>query len=235
MTDRDIEGIPEREREVLRLLVHGHDAKSIVRALGLSVNVVNERLRDSRRRLGVSSSREAARLLAAHEGDEFLGDKEIGLGAPRRRRPYAGAGARRPSRQLTIGLAMIFIAAAALALSSNRHEVGAPAPTAPPRVVATRPARGAIIAPGPFLLTVTFDQPMTDQSYSYTRTSPETYPDCAYPPILSHDARTFTLRCTAAPGRQYEIWFNRQPYMNFRGLNGVSSEPYQLLFRTRPR
>ncbi|HEX4738563.1 MAG TPA: LuxR C-terminal-related transcriptional regulator [Allosphingosinicella sp.] len=235
--DRDIQNIPEREREVLRLLVRGHDAKSIARALGLSVNVVNERLRDSRRRLGVSSSREAARLLAAHEGDELFGNKEIGLGVALRRRSYAGiAGARRPSRQLTIGLAMIFIAVAALALSSNRHDAAAPtSPTAPPRVVATSPARGAAIPPGPFLLTVTFDQPMADGSYSYTRTSPETYPDCAYPPILSRNARTFTLRCTAVPGRQYEIWFNRLPYMNFRGLNGVSSEPYQLLFRTRTR
>jgi hypothetical protein len=133
-----------------------------------------------------------------------------------------------------IGVAMIFIAAAALALSSSKHEA-APAPTAPPRVVATNPSRGATIPPGPFVLTVTFDQPMTDGSYSYTRTSSETYPDCAAQPALSHDARTFTLRCTAAPGRQYEIWFNQLPYMNFRGLNGVSSQPYQLLFHTRAR
>ena len=57
-----------------------------------------------------------------------------------------------------------------------------------------------MIAPGPFLLTVTFDQRMTDGSYSYTRTSPETYPDCATTPVLSRDARTFTGTSDGASG-----------------------------------
>lgn len=76
---------------------------------------------------------------------------------------------------------------------------------------------------------------MQDGSYSYTRTSPETYPECAARPTLSADGRTYTLECTAVAGRHYEIWFNRPPYMNFRGVNGLSSEPHQLLFRTRAR
>src|SRR5438270_5567238 len=140
--EQDIPKVPEREREVLRLLLRGHDAKSIARELGLSLHVVNERLRDSRRRLGVTSSREAARMLAAYERDDFSGDKQIGLGSVGHRRPPAGAaGAYRPSRQLMIGVAMIFIAVAALALSSNKHEAATPpAPDAPPRVVATSPA-----------------------------------------------------------------------------------------------
>jgi len=52
--------LTDREKETLRLLLSGHDAKSIARELGLSVHTVNERLRDARRRLHVSSSREAA-------------------------------------------------------------------------------------------------------------------------------------------------------------------------------
>jgi DNA-binding CsgD family transcriptional regulator len=237
--ERDVASIPEREREVLRLLVRGHDAKSIARALGLSIHVVNERLRDSRRRIGVSSSREAARLLAADEGADFLGNKEFDLGIETPAGAVAGrpdrraAGARRPLHLAAGAAVMILLIVALWATASvNRHET-APRADGPPRVVATSPAAGAAIAPGPFLLTVTFDQPMTDGSYSYTRTSPETYPDCALPPVLSRDARTFTMRCTAVAGRHYEIWFNRQPYMNFRGLNGLSSEPHQLLFRTR--
>jgi DNA-binding CsgD family transcriptional regulator len=240
--DRDIGNIPEREREVLRLLVRGYDAKSIARALGLSVNVVNERLRDSRRRLGVSSSREAARLLAAQEGDDFLGNKEFGLGAAAPPGPADGrpdgraAGARRRSNLAISGSAMILFAAAALGIAAlSRSEAPEAGPDVPPRVVATSPAAGASIAPGPFLLTVTFDRTMMDGSYSYTRTSPETYPDCALPPARSRDGRTFTLRCTAVAGRHYEIWFNRPPYMNFRSMDGLSSEPHRLLFRTRPR
>lgn len=72
--------LTEKEKETLRLVVRGHDAKSTARHLGLSVHTINERLRDARRKLSVSSSREAARLLLAHEGGtpESLGDNQIG-------------------------------------------------------------------------------------------------------------------------------------------------------------
>ena len=62
--------LTEREKETLRLLVRGYDAKSIAQRLGISVHTVNERLRDARRKLAVSSSREAARLLAEAEQDD---------------------------------------------------------------------------------------------------------------------------------------------------------------------
>ncbi|WP_086737951.1 helix-turn-helix domain-containing protein [Erythrobacter colymbi] len=76
--------LTEKERHTLRLILRGHDAKSAARELGLSVHTVNERLRDARRKLGVTSSREAARRLLAEEGDapetppETLGDKPLG-------------------------------------------------------------------------------------------------------------------------------------------------------------
>ena len=74
--------LSEREKQTLRLLLAGHDAKSIARELGLSVHTVNERLRDSRRKLGVASSREAARVLAraGQAEPKSVGDKEIGVG-----------------------------------------------------------------------------------------------------------------------------------------------------------
>ncbi len=62
-----LEALSEREKETLRLLLQGYDAKSIANNLGISVHTVNERLRASRRKLEVSSSREAARLLAMSE------------------------------------------------------------------------------------------------------------------------------------------------------------------------
>ncbi|MEO5586721.1 MAG: DUF4019 domain-containing protein [Novosphingobium sp.] len=76
-----ISALTERERETLRLLYVSHDAKSIARTLGLSVHTVNERLRDARRKLGLSSSREAARLLADAEQTrpDFFGDKQFGV------------------------------------------------------------------------------------------------------------------------------------------------------------
>jgi DNA-binding CsgD family transcriptional regulator len=71
-----IQALSEREKETLRLLLGGHDIKSIAAGLGLSVHTVNERLRDARRKLGASSSRQAARILADAEqgGPNFSGD-----------------------------------------------------------------------------------------------------------------------------------------------------------------
>jgi DNA-binding CsgD family transcriptional regulator len=75
-----IHALTEKEKQALRLLLTGHDAKSMARQLGLSVHTVNERLRDARRKLSVSSSKEAARMLRDAEGagPETLGDKPIG-------------------------------------------------------------------------------------------------------------------------------------------------------------
>lgn len=77
----DPEALSEREKETLRLLLQGHDAKSIARDLGLSVHTVNERLRSSRRKLEVPSSRQAARLLALSEQQtsNFVVNKQIGV------------------------------------------------------------------------------------------------------------------------------------------------------------
>ena len=64
--------LTEKEKQTLRLIVCGHDAKSVARSLGLSVHTINERLRDARRKMAVSSSREAARLLLDAEGGARL-------------------------------------------------------------------------------------------------------------------------------------------------------------------
>jgi DNA-binding CsgD family transcriptional regulator len=76
-----LQALSDREKETLRLLLGGPDAKSIARSLGLSVHTVNERLRDARRKLGVASSREAARRLAKAEADDpnLFVDKRLGV------------------------------------------------------------------------------------------------------------------------------------------------------------
>ncbi len=64
---RALTDLTEREREVLRLLLGGHTAKSAASELDLSVHTVNDYLREARKKLGVSSSREAARILGEQE------------------------------------------------------------------------------------------------------------------------------------------------------------------------
>ncbi|MFN7112577.1 MAG: hypothetical protein ACK4M2_13150 [Brevundimonas sp.] len=62
------------ERELLLLLGRGHTAKSIATMKDLSVAAVNERFRSARRKTGLASSREIARLLVAQENRDDLID-----------------------------------------------------------------------------------------------------------------------------------------------------------------
>lgn len=55
--------LTDREMEILHLLVAGHTVKTIAARLGGSETSINERLRSARRKTGVGSSRELARLL----------------------------------------------------------------------------------------------------------------------------------------------------------------------------
>jgi len=142
-----IEALTEKEKETLRLLVSGHDAKSMATLLGLSVHTVNERLRDARRKLAVSSSREAARQLRANEdrAPEILGDKALGEAAtaPGVEETMASAGTRRmgrPSGWIAGGLIMsLALALFAFVSLSGRADTPAAAP-------ATAPAESPAVA-----------------------------------------------------------------------------------------
>lgn len=124
--------LSEREKETLRLLLIGHDAKSIARQLGLSVHTINERLRDARRKLGVSSSREAARILASHENadpdiraDKNFGDAGPDLTVPMQRQPDRRRWPARTLAWATGGMfVMLVIIAAATLTFGNLMQSG---------------------------------------------------------------------------------------------------------------
>lgn len=130
MTTRTRDGfwaLTEKEKQTLRLIVRGHDAKSSARNLGLSVHTINERLRDARRKMAVSSSREAARMLLEAENDmaaappDLLGDAEMGedVGArpqDQEAAPVSGAGRADRRPWILIGVAFMTLALALLAL-----------------------------------------------------------------------------------------------------------------------
>jgi DNA-binding CsgD family transcriptional regulator len=140
MTD-GYQALTEKEKQTLRLLLAGHDAKSMARHFGLSVHTINERLRDARRKLSASSSREAARLLREAEGarPQSLVDDEIGDAGAAALDQEGGTSHPGPHRRAawaTGGFAMISLAVAALALSAAPQAAQHRAPSA----VASRPA-----------------------------------------------------------------------------------------------
>lgn len=139
-----IEALTDKEKETLRLMARGHDAKSAASALALSVHTINERLRNARRKLDVTSSREAARILLESEasgGDKAPADdhenpvyEQIGdapADAPTDDPPIANRG---DKRALWIGgIAVMSAFALILALTLQGS---APEPAAPPESAA---------------------------------------------------------------------------------------------------
>ncbi|WP_313538166.1 hypothetical protein [Sphingomonas sp.] len=223
----------------MRLLAGGHDVKSAAAILGISAHAVGERLREARRKTGSSSSRGAARLLAAAEGHSNFVPAKTGVAAgPDACEPETARGAvdppAAPSRQAWRIAAMVLgIVGVALGIGLLVQLSGAE-PAAAARVVSTFPSQGAVVAPGTIQLQVTFDLPMRPGSYSFVQKRAETYPRCdRRPPQQSADGRSFTLSCTIESGKAYEVWFNNPPFLNFVGPDGIAAIPFGLRFRTR--
>lgn len=122
----DLSRLNDSERQVLRMLGEGHTAKSIANALGSTPAAVNERLREARRKTGVGSSRELARVLRARENRH----DQIGVG---KRPPCTTLATQEaePWRPQTGVFAMIAVLAAAAAAGAALMNQ---APTASSRV-----------------------------------------------------------------------------------------------------
>jgi DNA-binding CsgD family transcriptional regulator len=124
MSSGDIQKLTPRQKEVLRLLQAGFDAKSIARELDISVHTVTEHLREARRHLGVSNSREAARMLGQAESGppNIVGPSNIGVGAPTAGSSFEALPS--TNRQLVYlgAIVMILFATAALAVALSGDE-----------------------------------------------------------------------------------------------------------------
>ena len=65
-----IDTLTQRQKEILRLISQHMQAKEVARALNISERTVKTHTDAARKRLGVATSRDAARLLAAHEAQD---------------------------------------------------------------------------------------------------------------------------------------------------------------------
>lgn len=70
-----IAALTPRQKEILRLISQHLQAKEVARLLNISERTVKTHTEEARRRLGVATSRDAARLLAAHEAALGLDDR----------------------------------------------------------------------------------------------------------------------------------------------------------------
>ncbi|MFA5966581.1 MAG: DUF4019 domain-containing protein [Sphingomonas sp.] len=173
--------LTEKEKQTLRLIVRGHDAKSTARSLGLSVHTINERLRDARRKMAVSSSREAARLLLQVEGGavaaptpDLLGDEGIGEDAARAAAdqgatPIDGVGRAFRQPRIIIGVLVMTLALALLALTALPQV--ASAPSAPPAADAAADTPDAAVVDSARQWLALVDEGRWDDSYRLTGTA----------------------------------------------------------------
>lgn len=128
-----VDSLSETQKDSLRLVYRGYNAKEIARMRGVHPATVHQRLTAARRTLGVARSMEAARMLAEAEGapvyDSVIYD-EIDVAQPASngvlswlsRLPLPLPTRRRPTNDLSLlellasilGLASAFMLAAAL-------------------------------------------------------------------------------------------------------------------------
>lgn len=151
MTARGLETLTEKEKQTLRLVVRGYDAKSLARRLDVSIHTVNERLRNARRKLEVSSSREAGRLLAAQEAGtaelapQPLGSKELGDDPAGAATADDGSTTRHRAMWITGGIAMSIVLLS-LALAAALQTAPAQPTTQPSPAIESDSAASTVLA-----------------------------------------------------------------------------------------
>lgn len=122
-------GLTDKELEILRLLTAGHTVKTIAVRLGRSEASINERLRDARRKTGIGSSRELARMVDAQK----IWDKNFDLSAERSPTEAAvqpaNGGRFRSKGTLAMLLALPLAAAGLVVMAADSLHHAAPAQT----------------------------------------------------------------------------------------------------------
>jgi len=116
----DLGRLNATERDLLALLGRGHTIKSIAHLRGLSEASVNERFRSARRKTGMGSSREVARLILAQENRHEI--PELVSERPRPdepRRPDAPRGVSLARRWKPLMIVATLLASAVLAQQTS--------------------------------------------------------------------------------------------------------------------
>jgi beta-lactamase regulating signal transducer with metallopeptidase domain/HEAT repeat protein len=102
-----------------------------------------------------------------------------------------------------------------------------------PMVVGTSPTVYADdVSPELREITVTFDQPMMDKSWSWVRWDAP-YPETVGSPYYDGEKKTCTLPVKLGAGQAYLVAFNVEPYIGFVNAAGEPAKPYVLVFATK--
>jgi beta-lactamase regulating signal transducer with metallopeptidase domain len=122
-------------------------------------------------------------------------------------------------------------------LEKFKRESAEPTPTKDigPIVLETNPSVYANdVEPGYKKITVTFDRPMMNQSWSWVG-SGEMFPEIKGKPSYDFAKRKCTIRTNLEPGKVYRIGINSPSHKFFQTLEQVPAVPYVILFATKDK
>jgi RNA polymerase sigma-70 factor (ECF subfamily) len=83
-------------------------------------------------------------------------------------------------------------------------------------------------------ITVTFNQQMTDKSWSWVRMDIR-YPETTGSPYYDNEKKTCALPVKLEAGKAYLVAFNIEPYLGFVNSKGAPAKPYVLVFATKDK
>jgi tetratricopeptide (TPR) repeat protein len=107
-------------------------------------------------------------------------------------------------------------------------------PKGPPAVVRTTPDNLAEdVSPDLPTISVTFDRPMTDKNWSWTRFDQETFPKMIRQPRYDKEKKTCTVRVSLQPATAYLVGINSGTDHKFKSSSGETAKPYALVFATK--
>ena len=104
-----------------------------------------------------------------------------------------------------------------------------------PLVVSTTPrAYDDSVSPDLQEITVTFDQPMMNLSWSWVG-GPDTFPETTGQPRYNKSRTTCSLPVKLEPGKFYWVGINSPRHKYFQTASGTPAQPYVILFATKDK
>lgn len=106
--------------------------------------------------------------------------------------------------------------------------------TEAPRVVDTFPPNGSQdVDPSINEISVTFNEEMMDQSWSWAYTNKNEFPEMTEQPYYTESYTKNVLPVKLEPNKEYVIWLNSQKFKNFKDKSGNPLVPFKFTFKTK--
>ena len=103
-----------------------------------------------------------------------------------------------------------------------------------PNVIETFPVTGSTdVDPSITEISVTFDEPMMDGSWSWAYSNKDMFPEMNGQPYYQPGHTKNVLPVKLESNKEYEVWINTDQFRNFKDQSGNSAIPFRLVFKTR--